>query len=594
MMEQKTAMKICYDNYNHKALIFLLLAILSIHIFLSSQEAKANHFEIRNDVEIKSVIEKHKSKIPKLMKKDRLPGLSIALVDKYGVFWSDVYGFTDRKKRKPVTPDTIFSVQSMSKTFTATGVMIAIQDRLVDLDSPITTYIPNFTVKSRFEKNPQEKITLRHLLSHKAGFTHEAQIGNNNYPDFPSFEAHIESISDTWLRYPVGQRYCYSNLGIDLAGYILQIVSDRPFAQYMKEKVLEPIGMKNSSFDWKDIRNNENRAIGHAKGFSNVPLEFAMIPAGALYSSIKDMTKFIQFHLNDGVVGNKKILEKKYLEEMYSIPFPVKDQIEGYALGIDKDKNNGSYYLAHSGSGMGFTSNMRWCPEFGIGMVLLTNSQNHQLLNLSYKIIDEIVKSKIGGTQPESKSYNLGAGETVKLKTKKVIGNYVGRWGRFDIVFKDENYWIKVRRRRLTPINFTSDTEAFIKEKDGTTTFIRFVFDVNDTPSYLVKVNNGVTFNYNDGPHDQQGPNKKEWKDYIGRYRLSTWGQKGKVLKVSKKNGYLYFDKLRLKEHQPGLFFSSTGEVLDLREKAPTWRNIKLGKKMDDFYYWGRDAIHSR
>ena len=77
-MEQKTAMKMCYDNYYHKALIFLLLAILSIHIFLSSQEAKANHFEIRNDVEIKSVIEKHKSKIPKLMKKDRLGKKSFA------------------------------------------------------------------------------------------------------------------------------------------------------------------------------------------------------------------------------------------------------------------------------------------------------------------------------------------------------------------------------------------------------------------------------------------------------------------------------------------------------------------------------------
>jgi len=594
MIAQKTAIKIGDNNYYHKALIFLLFAILSIHIFLSSQEAKANYFEIRNDVEIKSVIEEHKSKIPKLMKKDCLPGLSIALVDKFGVVWSEVYGFTDRKKKKPVTPDTIFSVQSMSKTFTATGVMVAVQDGLIDLDSPITTYIPDFTVKSRFEKNPQEKITLRHLLGHKAGFTHEAPIGNNSYPDFPSFEAHIQSISDSWLRYPVGQRYCYSNLGFDLAGYILQIVSGRPFAQYMKEKVLEPIGMKNSSFDWEAIRNNENRAIGHAKGFSNVPLEFAMIPAGALYSSINDMAKFIQFKLNDGVVGNKKILEKKYLEEMYSIPFPVKGQIEGYALGIDKNKKYGSYYLAHSGGGMGFTSNMRCSPEFGIGMVLLTNSQNHQLLTLSYKIIDEIVKSKIGDTQPESKFNNLGAGETDKLKTKKVIGNYVGRWGRFDIVFKDENYWVKVRRRGLTPINFTSDTDAFIKEKDGTTTFIRFVFDVNGTPSYIVKVNNGVTFDYNDGPHDQRGPYKKEWKDYIGQYSLPTWGQKVEVLKVSKKNGYLYFDKLRLEEYQPGLFFSSTCEVLDLRKKVPTWRNIKLRKKIDDFYYKGSDAIHSR
>ncbi|UCE07313.1 MAG: beta-lactamase family protein [bacterium] len=587
MIAQKAAIKIGGKNHYLNVFILLFFLILPIQIFLSSQAVKAKNFEIRNDVEVKSIIEESNGKIPKLMKKDCLPGLSIALVDKYGVVWSEVYGFTDRKKKKPVTPDTIFSVQSMSKTFTATGVMVAVQDGLVDLDAPITTYIPDFRVNSRFEMNPQEKMTLRHLLGHRAGFTHEAPLGNNNYPDFPSFEAHIDSISDTWLRYPVGQRYCYSNLGIDLAGYILQIVSGKPFAQYIKEAVLEPIGMKNSSFDWKTIRNKENRAIGHAKGFSKVPLEFGMIPAGALYSSVEDMAKFIQFHLNDGVVGNKKILEKKYLKEMYSVPFPVKGQIEGYALGIAKAKKYGSYYLVHGGGGMGFTSNMRWCPGFGIGMVLLTNSQNHQLLGLSYMIIDEIVKTKIGDTQPESKFKNLKAAEIDKLKTKKIIGNYVGRWGRFDIVFKDENYWVKVRRKGLTPINFTSDTEAVINEKDGSTTFIRFVFDVNNTPSHILKVNNGVTFDYNDGPHDKRGPNKKEWKNYMGQYSLVSWGQKVEVLKVSKKNGYLYLDRLRLEEYQPGLFFSSTGEALDLRKKVPTWRNIRLRKRIDDSVYKG-------
>jgi CubicO group peptidase (beta-lactamase class C family) len=74
-----------------------------------------------------------------------------------------------------------------------------------------------------------------------------------------------------------------------------------------------------------------------------VPLEFGLIPAGALYTSVEDMEKFIQFHLNDGVVGNKQILEKRYLEEMYTVPFPVKDQIEGYALGIDKKKKYDSW-----------------------------------------------------------------------------------------------------------------------------------------------------------------------------------------------------------------------------------------------------------
>jgi len=587
MIAQKVAIKIGGKNHFLNVFILLFYLILPIQIFLSSQAVKAKDFEIRNDVKVKSIIEEYNGKIPKLMKKECLPGLSIALVDKYGVVWSEVYGFTDRKKKKPLTPDTIFSIQSMSKTFTATGVMVAVQDGIVELDTPITTYIPDFTVNSRFEENPQERITLRHLLGHKAGFTHEAPIGNNNYPDFPSFEAHIDSISDTWLRYPVGQRYCYSNLGIDLAGYILQIVSGKPFALYMKEKVLEPIGMKNSSFDWKTIRNSENRAIGHTKEFSRVPLEFGMIPAGALYSSVEDMAKFIQFHLNDGDVGTKKILEKKYLREMYSVPFPVKGQIEGYALGIDKVKKYGSFYLSHGGGGMGFTSNMRWCPDFGIGMVLLTNSEDHQLLGLSYRMIDEIVKTKIGDRQPESKFKNLKAVEIEKLKIKKITGNYVGRWGRFDIVFKDKNYWVKVRRKGLTPINFTSDTEAFIKEKDGRTTYIRFVYGDYDSPSYIVKVNNGVTFDYNDGPNDKRGPNKREWKEYIGKYTFTKWGQKVEVREVSNKNGYLYFEKLKLKEYRPGLFFSSTGEAFDIRTNIPTYQNIRLIKRIDDSVYKG-------
>jgi CubicO group peptidase (beta-lactamase class C family) len=214
-MAQKAAIKIGGKNHFLNVFILLFFLILLIQIFLSSQVVKAKSFEIRNDVEVKSIIEESNRKIPKLVKKDCLPGLSIALVDKYGVVWSEVYGFTDRKKKKPVTPDTIFSIQSMSKTLTATGVMVAVQDGIVELDTPITKYIPDFTVNSRLEENPQERITLRHLLGHKAGFTHEAPIGNNNYLDFPSFEAHIQSISNTWLRYPVGQRYSYSNLGIE-------------------------------------------------------------------------------------------------------------------------------------------------------------------------------------------------------------------------------------------------------------------------------------------------------------------------------------------------------------------------------------------
>jgi len=148
-----------------------------------------------------------------------------------------------------VSTKTIFGVESMSKVFTATAVMIAVQEGLVDLDEPIVTYLPDFTLHSAFEEYPERKITLRMLLSHTAGFTQEAPVGNNFELDPGTFDSHVQSISETWLRFPVGTGYAYSNLGIDLAGHILEQVYHGPFPEVMKEKVLDPIGMVHSTFD---------------------------------------------------------------------------------------------------------------------------------------------------------------------------------------------------------------------------------------------------------------------------------------------------------------------------------------------------------
>jgi len=114
---------------------------------------------------------------------------------------------------------------------------------------PITTYLPDFTVHSAFEAHPERHITLRMLLGCTAGFTHEAPLGNNYEPEVGDFEAHVRSISDTWLRFPVGTGEAYSNLGFDLAGRILEQVSNKPFSQVLHDSLLAPLGMDRSSFD---------------------------------------------------------------------------------------------------------------------------------------------------------------------------------------------------------------------------------------------------------------------------------------------------------------------------------------------------------
>src|SRR5579859_3558210 len=157
-----------------------------------------------------AIAQKYREIIPRLMVEQNVPGLSLAVVDETGEVWAEGFGYTDTDRRTPVTPDTIFSLQSTSKLFTTLGVMRAVQAGRLSLDVPITTYLPEFTVHSIFEEHPERKITLRNLLAHTAGFTHEAPVGNNWDADAASFDAHLRSISDTWLRFPVGTGYAYS------------------------------------------------------------------------------------------------------------------------------------------------------------------------------------------------------------------------------------------------------------------------------------------------------------------------------------------------------------------------------------------------
>jgi len=196
------------NENNRKKFFFCLIATLLLATACTPAPTPSS--SIASDA-IADIIEQYRQEIPQRTQQENVPGLAIAVVDDQSILWAEGFGYTDWNRRIPVTPDTLFSIQSMSKSFTATAVMFAAQDGLVDLHEPITTYLPDFHVNSIFEEHPEQKITLRILLSHTAGFAHEAAYGSNyDHPSY-SFERHIASISDTWLKFPVGTRYSYSN-----------------------------------------------------------------------------------------------------------------------------------------------------------------------------------------------------------------------------------------------------------------------------------------------------------------------------------------------------------------------------------------------
>jgi len=345
---------------------------------------------------IADIIEQYRQEIPQRMQQENVSGLAIVVVDDQNILWAEGFGYTDWDEKILVTPSTLFSIQSMSKSFTATAAMFAVQDGLVDLDEPITTYLPDFHVNSIFEEHPEQKITLRMLLSHTAGFVHEAPIGGNNDLPGHTFEEHIASISDTWLVFPVGTRWAYSNLGIDLAGYIRQVRSGMPFTQYVQEKVLEPLGMMNSTLEIDQVRATADRAIGHSPIPLRPPAEFLLIPSGGVWTTADNMARYLQFHINEGTFDGTRLLRQDLAETMYEPPNSAALEAE-YALGIGTADWQGTRRFQHGGGGFGFNSNMVWYPELKLGAVVLTNADN---ASLNMQIVDDVLGSIISANIP--------------------------------------------------------------------------------------------------------------------------------------------------------------------------------------------------
>jgi CubicO group peptidase (beta-lactamase class C family) len=556
-----------------KALLLFLFSSAFISISFSQNANQNKNYS--------DIIRVMRDTIPQMMKEKDVPGLSIAIVDDKGIIWEEGFGFTSKDQKNTVTPLTNFSIQSMSKNFTALAVLMAVQDGLLELDKPITDYIPGFTVNSRFEEHPERKMTLRLLLSHRAGFTHEAPIGNNYDFYDQKFDDHIKSISDTWLRFRVGERYSYSNLGIDLAGFILQQVSGMPFHQYVKEKIFNPIGMTESSFDIETIKKMGNRAIGHTSSPIKPPVEVPMLAAGGMYSNVHDLSLYIKFQLNNGAVNENQIIKREMLNEMLSVPNRKKNQTTGYALGTSVIRHGKVNLFSHGGGGYGFLTNMSWCPELNVGVVALTNSNGHNLNVIIPEMIGNmLLEMKYGNVEQPKPDLSKICKDTIQVDTssqRKFVGQYLfNRAGYMLLEWQDGKLGI-TPGENFRPANFVSEDELFFIIS-GFPHYYKFILDENKIPVTMIREYDGEFLDLNDRPGEPPGTFKPEWEKYTGKYALIIYGFPAETREVIKKNGYLYLDNMKLTEHLPGLFFTVHGETLDLRTENPTWKNVKIRK----------------
>ncbi len=175
----------------------------------------------------------------------KLPALSVALVDDQKVVWAAGFGFQDREKKIPATAETVYRVGSVSKLFTDVAVMQLVEEGKLDLDASVVKYVPDF---KPVYKDGEKEITLRMLMAHRSGLIREPPVGNYFDPTEPSLEKTVASLNGIGTIYAPGERTKYSNAAIGLVGFTLQKRTGIAFDEHVETRVLDPLGMKSSSF----------------------------------------------------------------------------------------------------------------------------------------------------------------------------------------------------------------------------------------------------------------------------------------------------------------------------------------------------------
>jgi CubicO group peptidase (beta-lactamase class C family) len=322
------------------------------------------------------------------MANERIPGAAFVFVQNGRVVLIRGYGTADLEHRRPVNPkSTVWRVGSISKTFTATAVMQLVDQGLVELDAPVDRYVRRVTIPATYP----EPVTVRHLLTHTAGFD-EIRPGTQaaTADSVLSLDAFLR---DRLVRVrPPGRTIAYSTYGITLAGDMVEEVSGMPFEAYLEREIWNPLGMERSCItvpeEWRRDVARGYEIVGDS-AVAQAWEWYHTTPASSVNASAADMAHFLLAHLGGGAISRARILSERAEEEMQRQQVTMDPNIPGYAIGFYEDFVGGLRVLEHGGNMAGFSSLMVLIPEENAGFFVVNHVEGSRLRdNLKWALLE--------------------------------------------------------------------------------------------------------------------------------------------------------------------------------------------------------------
>ncbi len=407
--------------------------------------------------------------INKLMKKHDLPSIVVALIDDQNVVYEEAYGLANIEQSTAATLDTVYKLGSITKLFTGIEIMRMYEEGLVDLDAPITDYIPGFSINSRFSSS--EPITIRSILAHRSGLPRNDTLLAWYWESFPDvLKAQTDSLTNAYQAFPAGYRYKYSNIGYNVLGRLIEVirvieppdpkaVSGWPY--YMSDQILVPMEMNDSAFGSDQLLYETNSKLDITMGYYNEDgknkpynqFDIIRLGSGNMQSTMHDMVKFTQYIFKIGEVNNNYIIGNDTLWSMFEEQYtrPTDPQPMGLTWFTDREQV-GELTVFHSGTNQGFISMLALLPERKLGFVIFSNSDAFEDVQnqITFDTLKLMLETKFGIATVEEKPIETAAVSNDTIE--KYAGKYVLNGETIEVLFSGNQLKAIYQGQKITMV----------------------------------------------------------------------------------------------------------------------------------------------
>ena len=358
-----------------------LAAVLALAPTMAAGQSANGNGDATHDPRFEEAVQLFEIWLDAKMAYEKIPGVSVALVDDQETVWSSAYGLAHRDEGIPATPNTLYSICSISKLFTSIGVMQQRDAGKLRLDDAVSEHLTWYDLQQAYPDGPE--VTVEGVLTHSSGLPRESAHPYWTGPDFPfpTRDEVIAGLGSQETLYPAARYFQYSNLGMSLAGQLIEASSGMAYGDYVQERILGPLGMTNTYPEIPESHRGGQLATGYDRltrdGTRSAAPFFqarGIAPAAGYASTVEDLARFASWQFRLLEQGGTEVLDVNTLREMHRVHWVDPDLETMWGLGFSVSKRDGDVNVGHGGSCPGFRSTLQLIPSKKVAGVVMMNA----------------------------------------------------------------------------------------------------------------------------------------------------------------------------------------------------------------------------